>query len=241
MTPRPPVGLPEALAAALMTALGFEPVHRPKTIAELATLIRGAAWDGDTKAAPAAPLAKTTQRTRARGVIAGAGMIAAFAAAIGVALVVSQHRGRKAAAEPEAVAAAEPAAVAVDAGVGPQPVVVVSIAVDAGVVDAARIEEAAEKRTKTRTKSKSKTKPKATTTATATATGTATCQMIVDLYCTDEFKETEGEMKGVLCDTMTKNLPSLDEAWCQSSYKNMAGAVKERLRMWKEGLGPPTR
>jgi serine/threonine-protein kinase len=231
MTPRAPTGVSEELGKALMTALGFEPVHRPKTIEELARLIRGAAWDGDTKAAPAA----VTQKTKGKGVIAGVGVIAAFAAAIGIAVVATRHKGR---AEPEA--AAEPVAVA-EAVAGPGPVVV-AIGIDAGVVsDAAPVvEEEPEKRTKTKTKSKSKSKSKVQT-QTQTKTGTGTCQKIVDLYCTDEFKATEGGMAGVLCTNMTKQLPSLDEAWCQSSYDTMAGAVKERLRMFKEGFGPPTR
>ncbi|HVK73763.1 MAG TPA: hypothetical protein VM734_10595 [Kofleriaceae bacterium] len=73
-----------------------------------------------------------------------------------------------------------------------------------------------------------------------------TCEKIIALYCTDEFKATEGSMAGELCRNMSKVLatwkalpdPAAQEDWCKQSWPNMSGAVAERLRMFREGLGP---
>lgn len=75
-----------------------------------------------------------------------------------------------------------------------------------------------------------------------------TCAKLFGLYCTDEFKATEGSMAGALCTGMQKTLADFralpeearrsQEKFCVDNYATMSGAVRERLRMWKAGLGP---
>jgi hypothetical protein len=75
-----------------------------------------------------------------------------------------------------------------------------------------------------------------------------TCEKLFGYYCTDDFKGTEGNMAGALCDGMKKTMKSFhampedarrdQEKYCQDNYKVMYGAAAERVRQWKAGLGP---
>ena len=130
-------------------------------------------------------------------------------------------------------------------GEGPAPTIVAPVpvaVVDAGVADAG-------------VKSKQRVARSGTGTGTGAPPAPAgagagvampTCEKIIALYCTDEFKATEGSMAGELCRNMSKVLatwkalpdPAAQEDWCKQSWPNMSGAVAERLRMFREGLGP---
>jgi hypothetical protein len=84
--------------------------------------------------------------------------------------------------------------------------------------------------------------------STSSGSGLAPCRRIAALYCTAEFKATEGGMAGALCKAMTKNVDDWEklppdaaasqETWCRDSYDQMAAAVAERLRQYRAGTGP---
>jgi serine/threonine-protein kinase len=242
MHPRTPsslgVSLPPALEAALIAALGPDPAHRPETIEALVASVRGAAWEGATQLAPAAA---TTERVGARKVLVAAGTVAAFGAAIVAALVVTRQPARKGTAMPDAgvvaKAVAEEVEVAAEVEAAPAPRIE-AIPVDAGVVADAGVV----------VRKKTKTKKKRSGTGTGTGTGTGPCRRIADLYCTDEFRATEGGMAGALCKAMTKNVDDWEqlpdparasqETWCRDAYDQMAAAVAERLRQFAAGTGP---
>ncbi len=87
--------------------------------------------------------------------------------------------------------------------------------------------------------------------ATATASGAALadCHRIASLYCTDEFRATEGTLAGKLCETMRAQVKDWEAfppaarasqaTWCHDAYPQMAAAVAERLRQFRDGIGPP--
>jgi len=234
------VQVPDELEAAVMAALGPEPVHRPRTIEELVASIRRAGWEGETAAAPPA----IAPRKQDRAVVVGVGMSLAFVAAAVVALVVMQRdRSRKS--EPSTTTSTTAPvitslAVAV-ADAGP-----VADAVAVAVADAAPAPVAAKKKPQPQPQPQ----PKAPSTTSSTTTADLpACQNIVALYCNDEFMATEGGMAGALCRNMTKQVAAWaklpdearagQETWCRDSYDTMAAAVAERLRMFRDGLGPP--
>jgi hypothetical protein len=77
------------------------------------------------------------------------------------------------------------------------------------------------------------------------------CRRVAALYCTPEFRATEGTLAGQLCRAMSKNVDDWEalpaaavasqEAWCRDAYGQLAAAVDERLRLFREGIGPPAR
>ena len=268
MHPRPPsaagVTLPETLEAALVKALDPEPLHRPATIDALVASVRGAAWDGQTQLAPPTDpgrkaAAGTTERIGAKKVMIAATTLTAFVAAVAVALMVAKQPEKKKVEEEKQevneVAAAgsarpERASEASDSKGGPSVTPIPPDAAPVAVADAAPVAAPVAvkpKKKKPRTGS-------ATATGTAAATGAGTgsalapCRRIAALYCTAEFKDTEGGMAGALCKAMTKNVDDWEklppdaaasqETWCRDSYDQMAAAVAERLRQYRAGTGP---
>jgi serine/threonine-protein kinase len=243
MSPRPPsalgVRLPPALEEALVKALDPEPLHRPGTIDALVASVRGAAWEGETQLAPPAPT--TVKIAGVRKAVVAVGTVAAFAAAVVVAVVMTKPEERKQAPADHPERASE-----ASESKGAAPAVVTPIPPDAApAADAAPV-AVADAAPAPKPKKK-----KAQKTGSGTGTGTGTCQKIAALYCTDEFKETEGGMAGALCKAMTKNVDDWaklpgdaaahQEQWCRDSYDQMAAAVAERLRMWREGTAPGQR
>ena len=257
MSPRPPsavgVTLPGELEAALVKALDPEPLHRPATIDALVASVRGAGWAGETQLAPPTdpsrrPDGGTTQRVGARGAVLAVGTVAAFAAAVVVALAVKSG-GTTTPAHPEPFDSktrsgqAESKGAMAAAGPAPAPDAAPATAADAAAAAAA---DAAPAAVAPKPKPKPKAKPKPQPSASTTTL--APCRRLAALYCTPEFKETEGGMAGALCKAMTKNVDDWEklppdaaaaqETFCRDSYDQMAAAVAERLRMWREGLGP---
>ncbi len=258
LSPRAPselgVVLPAGLEATLMKALGPEPVHRPATIAALVSEVRRVGWDGDTKLQGGGEVAQRTtgggagktERVAKRGVVIAVGLVAAFGAAVAVAVMaIGKQPAAEAAAEAVPVAAPEPVAAAAEPVVTELPVVVVLV--DAGV---APVDAAAAPVKKVR-------KPGASGTGTGTGSAAPSaqaraaisdCRKIAALYCGDEFIATEGTMGGSLCKTMNENVDDWERLpadardaqadWCRSSFDQMAAAVGERLRMFREGMGP---
>jgi hypothetical protein len=86
------------------------------------------------------------------------------------------------------------------------------------------------------------------TTPAASGTALPSCRKIAALYCTDDFRATEGTLAGKLCDAMTKNVADWEAFpepartqqgdWCRDSYDTMAAAVAERMRQYWAGEGP---
>ena len=243
LEPRPPsalgVELPVGLERELMGALAPKPEGRPASIDELATAIRRHAWEGDTVRAHvpathpgAAPLAATTQLRRPL-VLGGAALaIAAIAAIVVVAL-----GGRGGAAQALTPTDAPPADAAT--------IVVIEQPVDASATDAMP--------------SPSGTRGgRVRNSGSGSGAGSGplspsmpTCERLYGLYCTDEYKATEGGMAGALCTGMQKVMADFrklpedarrdQEKFCVDNYATMSGAVSERLRQWKAGLGPGQR
>ena len=253
LEPRTPaalgVELPAGLEQALMRALAPKPEGRPASIDELAAAIRRHAWDGDTvRGQPPAthpgarPLAATTTRVRKPLLIGGA--VIGIAAVIAIAIVIALGGRGSVAAVAEHGDVAD-AAVAVDA---PTVVVIEALPVDAAVpdVDAAGVRKVV--RRSTPPPPAPSPVPSAPAAAAAYDPAMPTCAKLYGLYCTAEFKATEGTMSGQLCTAMQKVLADFrklpedarvdQEKFCRDNYAAMSGAVAERLRQWKLGLGP---
>jgi len=77
------------------------------------------------------------------------------------------------------------------------------------------------------------------------------CRRVLALYCTAEFKASEGTMAGALCksfgdqvrqwEAMPEPAHSTMAQTCRDLYPNTSAAVKERLRQFRAGEGPPRR
>jgi serine/threonine-protein kinase len=258
LAPKPPsahgVEVPPSFEAALMAALNPEPLHRPQTIGELVASIRRAGWEGDTQAAPPTPPAPRanpaakTERTRRRPLLIAGALVGVFGAAVAVAYVQMESQTAPsplAAATPPDAAAVTPT----DAGVVVAPIEVVAVPVDAApAVDAAPVAPVAKRPAKRARKvAPTPAAPSAPATSTSGAALPA-CRKIAALYCTDDFRATEGTLAGKLCDAMTKNVADWEAFpepartqqgdWCRDSYDTMAAAVAERMRQYWAGEGP---
>ncbi len=268
LEPRTPsslgVDLPAGLEREIMRALAPKPEGRPASIAELASAVREHAWEGDTVRAHspathpgAASVSVTTTRVRKPLVIGGV-VLAVGGVLAAVLVVMLGGRGTAAVAGSSAPADAAPVLLVVEA--------VVDAGADAGAdVDAAAAAatgpDGARGRRVRGSGSGSGSAAIGSGTGAGTGTGAAgagaydpdmpTCHKLFGLYCTDDFKATEGAMAGALCTGMQKvmvdfhKLPADarrdQEKYCVDNYRTMSGAVAERLRLWKAGLGPGQR
>jgi hypothetical protein len=255
LSPRPPsalgVGGVVGLDGLFAEVLAAEPAHRPRTIDELVAKVRAVGWAGETMAAP--PPA-TTARVRRRGVgVAIAVALATAAAVAAVVVMLEPAASQGTATAPDAGAAAVPdaaaAAVAVAMVVPPDAaaVTITPIAVDAAVVVPDAAPAARKGRSKGTGTSTRSGRGRGTGTGSAPKTAaTGACERIAALYCTAEFKATEGNLAGELCRKLGKTFRDMEaipeqQAWCRDSYPELKAAVDERLRQFREGIGPPQR
>ncbi len=271
LEPMPPsrrgIELPPGLELVLMRALSPKPEGRPATIDELSAAVARCAWDGETvrgksQTAPggrATAYSATTRRVARPALIGGLiVVVAAVTAVITIGVLGSSTRGG-AATQVATVATIDGGAVVaapIDAGM-----VTTEIVRDAGeAAIAASAIDAGVKRTTSGVRPKPAAPQQVAATpvpapaapaATATAKTLPSCAKWVALYCTKDFKETEGTMAGQQCGSMTKMLAQwrgfpadlLDdqERDCATSLPTVTAAINERLRQWRAGVGPGQR
>jgi predicted Ser/Thr protein kinase len=237
------------------------PVGAAPELASAATGPTGHASDGLDAAPPAALGSTRTEETGGRLSrwavrIAVAVGLALIATPVVVALLDGAGPERAAAAiadaGPERVAAAT-----ADAGLAQDPVVALPETVvqpsasraDAGLADD-RLKDVRTRARPARTAPASPGRAAAPAVdAGATAAGAMPwCRKQAALYCTDEFKATEGNLAGQLCDNMTAQVTrwetyppearaSLEHA-CEKNHAGLAAAAAERIRFYRERVAP---
>jgi serine/threonine-protein kinase len=252
------VTVPPGVESALMKALSSDPDERPASVGELAAAIRAEGWAGPTLPAGTPRLERPPGGAGDTDPVRGtpwarAAILVGVVIMVGglvVALLAGGGGGAGAAASSDAgdavaTAAATPTVQSLagppDAGppdAGPP---------DAAVVVAAPPRAPAASPPEHRPAPSPPRKPPSAQPAKATAM--PWCRKQAALYCTAEFKATEGGMAGELCKrfraevTRWEALPAEArasiEAGCEKNYPTFAAAVAERLRQFREHRGPP--
>ncbi len=268
LSPTPPsesgIELPPALEAVLLGALSTNAEDRPATARALADEVRRASFGGNTEAWATAPTelaptgerpdrAETTEKTgpsqRTVALVAAGAMVVVGAVALTLYLAPGPDEPAPSPAPAQAAAAPQ---------IPPDAAAPVVVSIDAASVEE-RIEEPAPapppKRKRPAASRPAKKQPRTPTPALPQAGGSTKvpktlpgCRKVRDLYCSEDFKATEGNLRGKLCDMFTEQVATweaMDDAprasmvdYCAKNSDALLAAARERIRQFKAGIGP---